>query len=203
MKMSCPSGMTLIELLVALTIAAVVLLMVQGVFLNASTLRETSRTESQLFHRSRVFFDRLERELGSTLYRQGHPYARFSLSTGAEQVLEFSSFAASPDLDGRIGGAALLRYEWRRADAGDGIELLRSEVPLQKQGVSPEPQSLAKHLDSVEVRCYDGERWTSQWDARQHEGLPRLLEVSFFVKQGETTAVPFRTIMEISSGSGS
>jgi len=201
MKWASERGLTLIELMVALAVAAVVLVMVQGVFLNAGTLRETSRSESVRYHRSRVFFDRLSRELGSTLYRKGHPYAKFVLRGGSDKQLEFATFASSPDVTGRSSGAVMVVYQWQAEADGAGYALLRRERPLQAGTEQAEEQLLADRLNEIELRCYDGERWLKEWDSQESSRLPKLLEVSFVAADG-TSETPFRTVMEISSGSG-
>jgi len=195
-------GLTLVELMVALAVAAVVLVMVQGVFLNAGTLRETSRSESARYHRSRVFFDRLARELGSALYRKGHPYAQFALKNGEEMRLEFATFASSPGVAGRSLGATMIVYRWHAVDDGSGYELLRLERPLQASIEQADEQRLASGLDEVQLRCYDGQNWLKEWNSQESMQLPQLLEVSFVATDG-TSKTPFRTVLEVRSGSGS
>ncbi|PLY10981.1 MAG: hypothetical protein C0624_02090, partial [Desulfuromonas sp.] len=194
-------GLTLVELLVALAVGAVVLVIVQGVFLNAGTMREKSREESTYYLSSRVFYDRLAREVGSALYRKGHPYAHFRLEDGAEKSLEFATFASSPGVGGRDRGAAMITYLWRVAEDGEGYELLRRERPLQERDERGEEQLLANELDAIELLCFADGSWQKEWDSDASQQLPQLLKVGFEVGSGEQKT-PFRTVMEISSGSG-
>jgi len=202
MKWRNEQGLTLVELMIALAVAAVVLVIVQGVFLNAGTLRETSRSESARYHRSRVFFDRLARELGSALYRKGHPYAQFTLKDEAEKRLEFATFASSPGVAGRSLGATMIVYRWHATEDGSGYELLRLERPLQASVEQADEQPLASGLEEVQLRCYDGESWQKEWNSQESLQLPQLLEVSFVASDG-TSKIPFRTVLEVRSGSGS
>lgn len=195
----CERGLTLIELLVALAVAAIVMVTVQGVFLSASELRESQQAESTRYHRSRVFIDRLERELGSMLYSSTHPQARFVMSSGNEPQLELSTFASLPLAGGRQAGAALVRYRWQPAVEGDGIELLRHERSLQAETWSGREQLLMGELEDVSLRCFDGTGWETSWDSGQKGRLPLLLEISFSVANGDEE-IPFRTALEVSGG---
>jgi len=195
-------GLTLVELLVALAIAAIVLLSVQGVFLSASTLREKCREEGVVYHRSRVLFDRLEREMGSTLFRTGLSNGGFVMSNGNEPSLEFSTFASSPGTGGHDTGAAVVRYSWRASGEVPGLELWRRERPLQGSDEEGFEQSMATGIEDVTLRCFDGERWLDAWDSHQSQRVPKLLEVTYDVVTGEHRT-PFRSVLEISAGSGS
>ena len=202
--MSCrgENGLTLVELLVALAVGALILVMVQGVFIGASELRESSRLESELYHRSRVILDRLDRELGSTLFHVGRPFASFELTSGGEPRLEFSSFASTPAVEGSGRGAVFISYRWQRDAEGELLELLRNERSLQTPYFADEASPLLRRVKGLEVRCFDGESWSDTWDSRQSGRLPRLLEVSFSL-DSEGSEERFRTVMEIGGGSGS
>ncbi len=201
MKGANQAGLTLVEVLVALAVGAVVLVIVQGVFISAAEVREGQGRESEVYHRSRVFFDRLERELGSTLFRPGHPYARFEVQSGTEPSLEFSTFASSPGPEGRDTGPVMVRYLWRRAEDGPGYELLRRERPLHDSDGDGHEQRLISSLFEMQLRCFDGEGWRDSWESSQAAKQPVLLEVSYAVGDGEKRT-PFRTVLEVSGGSG-
>ena len=99
-------GFTLLELLVAVFISALVLTLVGTSFFQIINAKEKVEDQLELIHEARVVFSRIGKDL-SSVYPRGkvvnsaasYPYI-FFLATNDEQTdnsrLEFSSFARSP-----------------------------------------------------------------------------------------------------------
>ena len=96
----------------------------------------------------------------------------------------------------------MVQYRWRSARDGDGLELFRNERMLQQADDADSEQLLMAGLTRVELRCFDGQDWETDWDSEQNSKQPRLVEVFLEVKDGERS-IPFRTVFEVSGGSGS
>lgn len=189
------AGFTLVEVAIAVTVAALLLSAVYGVFASVSGARERLQVEGEGYHRARVLFDRLGRELRGAYLRADRPETHFSggIDEAGEPFLEFSTSASSPVARG--AGIAVVRYSL--ADDpddpdGGGRVLLRSEQPLVGSGEEPRRYRLAAGIEELRLRFYDGGSWQEEWQ----EGLPQAVEVNLTLRAGEAP-VSFVSAVEL------
>src|SRR5210317_866695 len=107
----CERGFTLIEVLVAISILAILLSSVYGIFSSVSLARERLDADSAEYHRARVLFDRLGRELRGAYFQEDDHGLVFSGRTIDEGMieLELTTSAVSP-LSQRGSGIARVHY---------------------------------------------------------------------------------------------
>lgn len=200
MKLSREAGFTLLEILVAVTITAILLVTIYGVFSSVSGARQRLEERADGYHRARVIFDRIGREIRSTYVKQGN--ARTGISGGINEAgnpfLHLTTTATTPQGGGRTG-LSVVDYELvDDPDAPDQKILMRTEQPLydaEGQGVTG--YRLAEGLSGFRLRFSNGGDWQEQWD----QGLPRMVEVSLqMVLDGRET--PFSSIFEVSPIAG-
>ena len=94
---NCQRGFTVIELVVALAISALILTAVYSSFNSAEQARSRITEGNAAYHVGRVISSRISRELRSVQFRTGMPESRFRnrLQSGMESF-EFSSSASTP-----------------------------------------------------------------------------------------------------------
>lgn len=195
------AGFTLIEILVAISIIAILMSAIYGIFTSVSVTKDRLDADSEAYHRARVIFDRLGREIrgayvnpdnDSTLFRGGE-------TSEGGTFLELSTTAVSP-LSSEGTGFALVRYaleDDREADDGSKV-LLRMERPLLA-GENINEQTamrLAPGISVFRVRFYRDAAWHDNWDAAT-DGLPALVEVSLVTADGNDQDVPFLTAFDL------
>jgi general secretion pathway protein J len=196
MRQRSARGFTLIEIMIAVTIVTLVLSMVYGVVTSVSRSKDRIEGEGEVYHRARIIFDRIGREI-----RGVYPATKdgkFTFTGGEtsenEPFLELCTTASTP-VSGMRGGLSLVRYELREdtdVKAGSKV-LLRSEVPLfGEEGIKVREYRLATGIDSMQLRFSRQENW-------QDEGqgvLPELVELTLTMQIGEGK-IPFRTVWEV------
>ncbi len=194
-------GFTLIEILVAISLLAIVLTSVYGIFgsVNATKIRLDS--DSAEYHLARVVFDRLGRELHGAYYRRGDQTTLFrgGVNAQGESFLELTTTAVTP-LSATGTGIAAVRYRLvadKESNQGSNV-LLRGEHPRQSasRAVDDRMMRLAPGVSSLSLRFYSEGNWQDEWDARQ-DGLPQLVEVTLVVGRDEQQQTPFRTAFDI------
>lgn len=199
-------GFTLIEVLVAVSLLAILLTAVYGIFggMNSAKLRLDS--DSADYHLARVIFDRFGRELHGAYFRSGDQTTMFrgGVNDQDEPFLELTTTAVTL-LSDTGSGISEVRYRLapdQETDTGRQV-LLRAERSRQSAAapVDDRMMRLAPNIASLSLRFYTGGRWLEQWDARQ-SGLPQLVEVSLVVGQDEQQRIPFTTTFEIPDVSG-
>lgn len=198
-------GFTLVEVLVAVTITALLLTAIYGVFTSVSTAKERVEGRGEGFHQARVLFDRIGRELrGGYFLSDINRKTRFAGGLTEEQYpyLELSTTATTPQ-GGNRGGIALVRYELRPDTETEG-DAPRGEIPQvllrwernlfdQEEEESP-GYRLATGIREMTLRFYDGDEWLEEWQGRTD--LPKIVELTMSI-QIDGEPVPFRTAIGV------
>jgi type II secretion system protein J len=185
---------TLVEVLLALAICAVVLVAINAVFASAVRLRD--RTSAGIEERLPVerTLEMLRHDLKSAVGPRGFLAGDFKC--GAQAM------GASMGLTGEAGGAGLdfvtstgmisdnapwgdlqeVLYELKTpADRNQaGMDLVRcvNHNLLATITPTPEIQSLLSHVETVEFDCYDGSQWRNTWDTSAGDtNLPTAVRI--------------------------
>ena len=194
-------GFTLVEVLVAISILAILLTSVYGIFTSVSLTRERLDADSAEYHRARVLFDRLGRELRGTYFQPRDPDLVFSGSSVDDDALELelSTTAVSP-LSQTGSGIARVHYQLiEDQEATDGgMVLMRSEHPVHEQ-TDEEAAGMMRLVPGVEalrLRFYANGLWQETWDGRI-SGLPELVEIELRLRTGEKEPAHFISSFEV------
>lgn len=207
------SGFTLLEVLLAITLAGGLLFAVLYFYQQSANLRDELLRETEQVSAARLIMDRLTAELRSVPGRSyytpalsGSPTLLQFIKTGLPSRAAWTSAeygrAASPETDLR-----LVKY----TISGDGTNvagLLRTEEPMvTKQAVKAAPNSdpfeqtvpappdpLTEALHYLSFRYHDGTAWRDSWNS---ERLPRGIEVTLAVEAPPTNAVEGEVSSEV------
>jgi prepilin-type N-terminal cleavage/methylation domain-containing protein len=200
---TAPKGFTLLELLLSMTIMAVIAAICFGVFRMGVRAWEKGETRVAANQRLRIIPELLRRQLASValpeVWRQGHQLQFFM---GTPRSLEFISRVAllsRPD-----EGGALVQYRISAApDGGDTLEFHEMNLIRLRQldGESPALtdgdfqalvsgwQSLAfAYLDPEPVKP-EADPWVGEWDAITRRGIPRAVRITAQSRAGEGALV--------------
>jgi type II secretion system protein J len=189
-----PAGFTLIEVLLALAICAIVLVAINAVFATAVRLRDrTSQAVDEGLPVSQAF-DILRRDLKGAVGPGGFLAGDFKC--GAQ------SMGTSMGLTGEAGSGGLdfftstgiisdkapwgdlqeVFYELKapadRTTAGMDLVRCVNRNLLSTMIQTPEAQPLMGHIESVEFDCFDGYQWRNVWDTSMGDtNLPLAVRV--------------------------
>jgi type II secretion system protein J len=185
-----PRGFTLLELLLATAVGAVVLIVIQTTFFSGLRLHNTTHERIEEDRVVQRTLGIIRRDLagimlpGGTLSGQLQTENFSSLSTGnyGERV--------SPDIftnSGKIDGwspfsdVQMVAYYLAPASAGGtGKDLVRvvTRNLLPVQDPAAEDVVLLHGVDSASVSFYDGAGWTETWDSEATSTLPTAIKFS-------------------------
>ena len=194
-------GFTLIEVLVAISILAILLTSVYGIFSSVSLARERLDADSAEYHRARVLFDRLGRELRGAYFQPGDPNLVFTgLKTDDGSFeLELTTSAVSP-LSETGSGIAKVHYllSEDKEEAANGRVLLRSEHPVHDSADEEAAgmMRLVPGIEAMSLRFYANGQWQTTWQART-SGLPELVEIALQLRTGGEEPIDFISAFEI------
>ncbi len=196
-------GFTLIEVLLVITILAIVMSSLYGIFSSVSRAKERLDSDSESYHRARVIFDRLGREIHGAYYKSGVGDSHFKGGINEEDrfYLDFSTTAVSPlSIEGT--GFATIAYlldEDPEAESEDELVLLRTEQPLlSRNRVDSQPQALrlAPGILSMSASFYANGAWQKSWDSAS-AGLPERVRIELHVRDSRGEDVPFLTTFRL------
>ena len=195
-------GFTLIEILVAISILAIVLTSVYGVFTSVSKARERLDADSADYHRARVLFDRVGRELRGAYFQPSKKDLVFTGGTDNNDTLELelTTTAVSPLIQ---AGSGIARVHYRLAkdqdNEGDTLVLLRSEHAVHESKRDSEQAGMMRLVPGIEtmtIRFFSDGSWQTQWDGLK-SGLPELVEIALQLKSVNNESVRFVSAFDI------
>jgi len=194
-------GFTLVEILVAISILAILLTSVYGIFSSVSLVRERLDADSAEYHRARVIFDRLGRELRGTYFQsrdRNLVFAGKSVDDGMVE-LELTTTAVSP-LSQTGSGIAKVHYlliEDSEDETG-GLVLMRSENPahesIDEGGTGM--MRMVPGIEAMSLRFYTNGQWQEAWEGST-SGLPELVEIALQLRTGEEETIQFLSAFEV------
>ncbi|MDW7709271.1 MAG: type II secretion system protein GspJ [Deferrisomatales bacterium] len=185
-------GFTLLEVLLALALLALVLSLVQGAYSGAARSRNLSNAQTREVHAAAMVLDRLATELAAAFHTTTTPFRAqatgFHVDRGPDGLSTLSFVTRLSPLPGSLpGGEAEVGYLVERDREGQ-LRLRRRESrdldgDPEEGGVSYE---ILPGVSRFEVLCYDGTDWVDGWDTGRRDAEPLLpLAVSVEIAWGE------------------
>ena len=180
-------GMTLLEILVSITILAMIALLIYGAFDSLSRGKKGEAMRADRAHQGRDAVLRITRELQAAFLSQHNPQnpglitrttAFIGQNGGQRDRIDFASFAHRRfEKNAKESDQAEIGYfVVRDPNVADKLDLVRREqTPIDaypdKGGIV---NVLAEDVDSFDLKYLDAATglWVEQWDTRQVTGQP-------------------------------
>ena len=185
------NGFTLVEITIAITLLALMVVMLYGSFYLAERAVDKAQGRSEQSQRLRAVEDFLGGYIRSAFpYRQSaqDPAVYFS---GDEKQLEFIS-SLSTGLGGR--GMSKVRIAWEVTGDRGGALTLDEQMPVRvggqggaagyRNGVVLSEGARDFRIDYLDFQSEE-ERWVEQWDGRERRALPRAVRLSYRGERGK------------------
>ena len=188
-------GFTLVEIMVAVAVAALLLSTIYGVFQTVAGAKQRLDQEGENYHIARVIFDRLSRELRSAYFPAKGGRFEGGTNEQGETYLSFTTTASTPLSGAGVGEVSYLLQLDRDNPAGRKV-LDRSERGLNSAEEVSQSYRIASGIEQLTLRFYDDGTWLDQWPTSAQAKTPRAIEISLLMEVGDTL-VPFRTTLEL------
>lgn len=203
-------GFTLLELLIATAVGAVVLLVIQTTYFSALRLHNTTHARIDQDLELQRALSIIRRDFagiqlpGSTTTTTNTFAGQFQTENFSEVGGENHGERVTPDMTtntGRIDGfnsfselqrvayylAQPASTEGRSRDSKDLVRVItRNLLPVQEND-NYEEQVLLENVVSATVSYFDGTAWTDSWDSAATSTLPRALRLSLVIAPPETS----------------
>lgn len=199
LPLSTPDGFTLLELLVALSLLAIIASALYGSYFTLFRGKETTLAGMAEMRDIRDTLDMLRRELSSSWIRQGKPETSFIVEDRDQfgkpsSRLAFTTLA--PPIAGGIPVSDQLNVEYNAIPNGDSLSLKRSAQDFHKNE-KPSGYMQMEKIEGFLVECSpDGVKWVKSWDSSINRNLPTAIRVTLQVREGGQT-VSYSTLATI------
>ena len=195
-------GFTLIEVTLAITLLALMVVMLYGSFYLGERAMDKARARSEQSQRLRAVEDFLAGYIRSAYPYRYAPRDLAVYFSGAEGSLEFIS-SLSTGLGGR--GMSKVRISSETTADRAGILTLEEEMPvrLDDRGGAGYRNSvvLAEGIGAFRLDYLDSqseeERWVAQWEGRERKALPRAVRLTYQGARGEEVRRVFPIMMSV------
>ncbi|HSG05012.1 MAG TPA: prepilin-type N-terminal cleavage/methylation domain-containing protein [Nitrospiria bacterium] len=201
-------GFTLLEVLIAITISALVLTVVyqtfNGIVDSAARLEEVSDMDQM----ARISLGIISRELRSAYWKEKNSGdLTFSGVDGldggeASDKLVFTTFSPWIGKDGTVSpNLSVISYDLEAAGEEEEFYLMHLEDPnpLSQSLSSRQRYELAEQVKGFNLRYFDEEagEWKDEWDAGIEKKLPNAVEIQLYFKTSAGGEQMYSTSTEI------
>lgn len=204
-------GFTLLELLVALGIVAVLVTVLYETF--SAVLQSTKQVEevAEMDQMARISLGVLTNELRSAYWRSegDQPTSFIFIGMDGESggrpsdTLRFTTLSQSRTGAG-IGDPSLseVEYELITVPGTETAVLMHREETnlLSLSEKTLEQFELAEQVSGLNFRYFDGENWADEWSASDQKRLPKAVEIQILFKDLTGRERPFTTQTDIPIG---
>ncbi len=182
-------GFTLLEVLIAIALLALISGALYGTYFSLVRGRETALSGMEARRELRTTLDMLRRELTAAFYRKDNKKLHFVVEDRdffgkPASTLDFTTIAPPRSSDVPLSDQVAVRY---RSRDRDGKILLSREARDVYQTGEPLPYPQMEELEGFLVECYDGGKWVRTWDTELNPSLPKSVRVTIRVKEGDKT----------------
>lgn len=197
-------GFTLVEVLVAILIVAVVLSTIYASYSGTFKISKSSEYSEKVYDMMRVTADRMIQDLESLTPQKNSYELNLSASEASSDSgqLEFISSAGLSYTDGRSTANARIRYYLTKDAEGEGYSLWRSDsasINTVKEGSAPKGFLLCNRLKSVKYEVFDqtGMQFDT-WSSMSRSGkAPASISVSFEFLNESPDREPYKFMTRI------
>ena len=199
-------GFTLIEVILAMTIFALMGTVLYGAFSLSHSAVEKSQRSFENNQKLRAVDELLGSYIRSAYPYRPSPQDGALLFAGEEAELTFvSSFSLA--MGGR--GMAKVRLFWEGDEKRAGLLRLEEETPVRvlseegNEGLEGLRNGLVIREGVKEFRITyldpqsDEEKWEERWDARERTTLPRAIRLHYLTKEGREVQWVFPVMMSL------
>lgn len=194
-------GFTLLELMVALGISALLLALLYRTFTSTIQSTEHVDADTEMYRMAQIGLSIIGEELQSVYWSPDRANTFFS---GTEDSLRFTSLSRQRYGEGIRGPElAALHYYLEtpppEPDEDPQIMLMHEEEPnlLSLSSESTEKSELAENVKSFKLRYRTSRDWVDSWDTSETKKLPKGVEVQLTLKGKQDREYEFFTRIAI------
>jgi len=184
------SGFTLIEILIATSIMALLLAAIHGAFFGVLRLRERTIAHIEASLPQELAMQIIQRDLANLVAStNGTFFGPLQTENQTNQLpgqIGPDFYTSGGELDGMVPWGNVMKIDYlltmaTNGTGGPGLDLVRAIthnlLPISQQPLPEEKQTLLSGVQSLKFLYYDGTQWDQNWDTTQETNLPTAIKV--------------------------
>jgi prepilin-type N-terminal cleavage/methylation domain-containing protein len=193
-------GFTLLELMIALGISALLLAILYQTFSSTIRTTESVDADTEIYRIAQISLSIMSEELQSAYWSKDRPNTFFS---GSEDSLRFTSLSRTRYGEGIRGPELASLNYYLETPPPDSEEttmvLMHEEEPnlLSLSSKSLERGELAERVKSFKLQYLGQRNWADSWDTSDRNQLPKAVEVKLILKGRQGREYEFFTRVAI------
>ena len=196
-KNNASNGFTILEVLVSMIIVALVMTIIYSAFSAGSKVCKFGSKRAQIFHSARLAMQDIIQSIENLEYGTNEYFvfvgkSQSGKSIGGESVgedeLEFATSTEPTFIDGRWhAGLARVKYVIEKDRKDPNATVLEKWVTELDDEDFKDAYvvELSQNIVGVSFRYYDDNDYDDSWDSDTKEKLPELVEVTFYIQEGD------------------
>lgn len=174
-------GFTLLEVLVALVLLAVLMTALYGSYFAVIRARDRASEGMEARRELGATLDLLRREISSAVYNRFDNRLRFVVEDRDNfgkpaSNLELTTLSPPSGLTRPESGITDVQYRMLEKDKQQILTRQEQDLFFPSGTVPVYPQM--EHISSFLVECFDGSKWVKSWDTALNGILPKLLRIT-------------------------
>ena len=205
-------GFTLLEMLIATAVGAIVLLVINATFFSALRLHNTTHEKIDNDLALQRVLVIVRKDLAGVMLPGGVLSGTFQTNAFTSSSMDPAGERISPDIftdSGRVDGwtsygdVQMVAYSLAPATDGSNSKTLVRSVTrnlLPTQDTVYDEQPLLPGVQSATMEFYDGYSWTEEWDSTVTNTLPRAIKLSLVMATtdfSQPTPAPIELIVPV------
>ena len=200
------TGFTLIEILIAVAISAVILTIIYGSYAASIDTMDACRESTDINQMARLALGRISEDINCALISSTNERLQFVGKDSEElegipmDTLGFTSTSCLSLFRGaKEHRTCEIGYYIRQESDSDIFVLLRrEESPPDEEPLSGGASlELAERIKGLDFEYYDGKEWLTQWNSKAREALPSAVKIALTFLNKEGMLTDFSTIAYI------
>lgn len=203
-------GFTLIEVLIAVFIGAIVLTILYASFFQIINAKDSAEDKLELYHEARVIISRIKEDLSMAYPRgmiypvQGVPASSFFVGRaegeqGERSWVDFMSLSHAPGVNSGDSDQAEIKYYLKPVPQSSLFFLMRSENPRVGSDSSTIEYPLSERVVGFTLTYMrtDEDEFVNDWDSAQTGSLPRAVDITLTLRSARGEDIEFNSIVLI------
>lgn len=200
-------GFTLLEVLLAVVIGAMVLTVLYASFFQIIKAKESAENTIELYHEANTVFSRMTKDLQAAYLRGKvfsdsitYPYSSFvGAKEGDQSFMRFTSLSREPGIKSKDSDQAEISYYLEPIPQSDLFLLIRSENPRIGTDSGGIQYPISEHIVEFNLTYISDnvEGPVEEWDSSQTGSLPKAVQVTLTMRSPRGENVTFSSLIGI------
>ncbi len=200
-------GFTLIEVLLAIFIGAIVLTVLYASFFQIVNAKDSAEDNLELYHEARVIISKMTEDLSMAYPRgmvypvQGASASSFFVGRAEQQVgrssVDFTSLSHTAGINSGDSDQAEITYYLKPVPQSALFFLMRRENPRIGSDSSAIEYPLSERVVGFTLTYMrtDGDEFINEWDSAQTSSLPRAVDITLTLRSAKGEDFEFNSIV--------